>query len=132
MRHAAPLSLLAVLLSNNAVGDDLKLSKSFEACMVKAEGERGAISGCYEKEFPAQDARLNLAYKKILADLDAAQKTALRDAQRDWIKSRDSTCSLTIKLYHNSWMRYISEPWCRTEETARRAGLIEDMKLGDN
>lgn len=132
MRQLLLAGVLMSAMLSLASANDLQLSKIFDACMAKADGERGAIATCYEKEFPAQDARLNVAYKKLLGDLDESRRIYLRDTQRDWIKSRDSTCALTIKLYHNSWMRYISEPWCRTEETARRAGLLEDMKLGDD
>ncbi|MDN3572096.1 lysozyme inhibitor LprI family protein [Methylobacterium longum] len=112
--------------------EELNLSKLHADCMSRAEGNRAAIYDCYSVEFPIQDTRLNTVYKKLYAELDQDQKSALREAQRDWIKSRDSTCGLTVRLYHNSWARFISEPWCRTEETARRADFLKTITHGDN
>lgn len=43
--------------------------------------------------FQAADTRLNSAYQAVRARLDEAQRMALRDEQRAWIKRRDETCS---------------------------------------
>jgi uncharacterized protein YecT (DUF1311 family) len=49
--------------------------------------------GSAEDRYVAADKALNVAYATVRARLDNAGKTALRDEQRAWIKTRDSTCS---------------------------------------
>jgi len=44
-------------------------------------------------DYEAADKALNTAYAAVRARLDDAGKTALRDEQRAWIKTRDATCS---------------------------------------
>lgn len=39
------------------------------------------------------DGRLNAAYRQVMNTETAAQKTALRDAQRQWIAYRDANCA---------------------------------------
>src|SRR5437763_13596746 len=70
MRQLLLAGVLVSAMLSLASANDLQLSKNFDVCMAKADGERGAIAICYEKEFPGQDARLNVAYKKLLGDLD--------------------------------------------------------------
>ncbi|HWT19438.1 MAG TPA: lysozyme inhibitor LprI family protein [Variovorax sp.] len=46
-----------------------------------------------EDRYAAADKALNAAYTAARARLDDAGKTALRDEQRAWIKTRDASCS---------------------------------------
>lgn len=39
-----------------------------------------------------EDARLNAAYKELAASLDRARREALRDEERQWIRTRDRAC----------------------------------------
>jgi uncharacterized protein YecT (DUF1311 family) len=54
-----------------------------------APEQQASASGDYE----AADKALNAAYAAARARLDDAGKTALRDEQRGWIKTRDARCS---------------------------------------
>lgn len=49
--------------------------------------------GSAEDRYAAADKALNVAYAAVRARLDDAGKTALRDEQRAWIKTRDESCS---------------------------------------
>jgi uncharacterized protein YecT (DUF1311 family) len=51
------------------------------------------LQGDAESAFQAADKGLNAAYSARRAKMSDAQKTALRDQQRSWIKTRDATCS---------------------------------------
>lgn len=46
-----------------------------------------------EADLQAADKALNAAYQTARASMTEAEKTALRDEQRAWIKTRDATCS---------------------------------------
>jgi len=47
------------------------------------------IINCATAETEKQDKRLNIAYKKLLAELTAGQQLQLKAAQRAWIAFRD-------------------------------------------
>ncbi|PIB94781.1 hypothetical protein CSW62_20350 [Caulobacter sp. FWC2] len=47
---------------------------------------------CFAGSRVAEDARLNRVYKALMARLKPAQRLALRDEQRAWIKDRDAAC----------------------------------------
>ncbi len=52
--------------------------------------DAGAIA---TQEYQAADKLLNEAYQAARATMTDAQRVALRDQQREWIKTRDVTCS---------------------------------------
>ena len=47
---------------------------------------------CLEKQRIYWDAKLNAAYKELLGTAKSEQRAALRDAQRAWLKFRDTNC----------------------------------------
>ncbi len=51
------------------------------------------LQGDAEADLQAADKALNAAYQAARAAMTDIQKTALRDEQRAWIKTRDATCS---------------------------------------
>ena len=50
------------------------------------------IVSCVADLTKTWDTRLNQAYKELMARQDTGRKTALRNAQRLWIKYRDANC----------------------------------------
>jgi uncharacterized protein YecT (DUF1311 family) len=48
------------------------------------------------KKFSKVDANLNQVYKKLMNILDKKDKVLLTEAQRNWIKFRDSHCKFEI------------------------------------
>jgi uncharacterized protein YecT (DUF1311 family) len=70
------------------------------------------------------DDLLNDNYKKLRADIDDKQAGALRDMQRAWITSRDSTCSF-YDVKTNGSMAIPMQAACVARETARRALLLK-------
>ena len=66
------------------------LSREYGACMDKSGGVTVSMLDCIGAETKRQDARLNKNYKQVMAQLDDAGKTRLREAQKAWIKFRDT------------------------------------------
>ncbi|OEZ31168.1 hypothetical protein AO062_08905 [Variovorax boronicumulans] len=72
-----------------------------EPIAVPASSDIGAPEGATapeqqastEDRYAAADKTLNAAYAVVRARLDDAGKSALRDEQRAWIKTRDESCS---------------------------------------
>ncbi len=51
---------------------------------------------CIGGELRGSDATINQVYGNLMKSLSPAEKTALRDEQRAWIKARDKKCGLPI------------------------------------
>ncbi|TDF78998.1 lysozyme inhibitor LprI family protein [Pseudomonas sp. H9] len=95
MKH----SLLAIALMSAVTPFALAQNDSpaYSQCMQAAQTTLD-MNNCNGAEIEQQDARLNTAYKKAMAALESAQQAQLRDAQRSWIKYRDTNCKLYFSL----------------------------------
>ena len=51
---------------------------------------------CMSAEFTRQDARLNENYKRLMSKLSAKRKEGLLEAQRAWIKFRDTKVAFIL------------------------------------
>jgi uncharacterized protein YecT (DUF1311 family) len=61
---------------------------------------RAEILACLRADLAAADAELNRTYRERMAALSPAQRTALREAQRAWLRRYDATLTA-----------YYSRPW---------------------
>lgn len=124
-------SLAAVLilccLSHTATAQDAGLSKHFSACMDKSGGVTVDMLDCIGAETKIQDARLNKAYKNVMSQLSPARKKQLQDAQRAWIKYRDTNCNFYADP-DGGTMATVSLNDCFMSATASRAKEIEGFK----
>ena len=85
-------------------------------------------------EYQTADKLLNEAYQAARASMSEAQRTALRDQQREWIKSRDATCSAERieaeskgEIAGGSVME-IAVIGCKTRMTSERAQQLSALK----
>lgn len=60
-----------------------------EACVEKDSTTRGMVE-CYAQERRRWDQEMNRAYTALLGSLDATQKKAVTQSQRQWLKFRDA------------------------------------------
>jgi uncharacterized protein YecT (DUF1311 family) len=82
------------------------------------------MADCFRLEKAVWDRLLNENYKTLQAAIDAKQLASLRDMQRAWIASRDSTCGFyDVKI--NGSIAIPMGAACRARETARRALLLK-------
>lgn len=110
-----------------AQSDSPGYSASYRNCMSSgeaAEGVTSAMAGCNSEELSKQDARLNDAYRAAMATRSPDQKTALRDAQRAWIKLRDTRCREDLE---GGTMDILIEGGCILDMTAKRADELAVM-----
>ena len=94
------------------------------------------INDCAEQEFKRADARLNAAYKAMLARIDtgtdfdaktkAGLRTAVQDAQRKWLAFRDADCKGAVG---REWTGGTGQTYavysCLTEKTVARVRDLE-------
>ena len=93
----------------------------YEAC-IEAAGSNAEMIDCANAEAQRQDSRLNAAYKAAMA---ASDKNALRAAQRQWIKERDSQCAPDDS---GGQMAALVAADCVATMTAARAAELEAMR----
>jgi len=92
-----------------------------------AKGVTAAMATCINTEYTRQDRRLNAAYQTAMAAQPAARRTALRDAQRAWIKRRDADCA---KGMTGGTIDILNRASCYLEVTTVRAVELERMAKG--
>jgi uncharacterized protein YecT (DUF1311 family) len=94
-------------------------------CQKTSEGQSNlGMADCFRIETMIWDDLLNDNYKKLRADIDDKQAGSLRDMQRAWVASRDSTCGFyDVKI--NGSMAIPMREACLARETARRALLLK-------
>lgn len=103
------------------------LSKPYSACMDKSGGVTVEMLDCIGAETKRQDARLNTAYKALTAALAPARKTQLLEAQRSWIKFRDTNCGFYFDP-EGGTMAQVQASDCFMTATAGRAEELEKLK----
>ena len=57
---------------------------------VPAAQTQGGMNAAAGKDFAKADAEMNVAYKKLIASVDAKAQSKLRTSQRLWLKFRDA------------------------------------------
>ncbi|MDH2918648.1 MAG: lysozyme inhibitor LprI family protein [Sideroxydans sp.] len=107
-----------------AAADDAALSKQFSACMERSGGATADMLDCIAAEKKLQDARLNKAYKEVVAQLPPPRKKQLQDAQRAWLKYRDANCNFYADP-EGGTMATVNSNDCVMSTTASRAKELE-------
>lgn len=100
---------------------------AYDACVKQGQGTIPAQQDCADAELAYQDARLNRAYKALLAKLEDLDKRAAIEAQRAWLTFRDKDCAARAGRF-GSDAGPATESACRMESTALRAQQLEDWR----
>lgn len=105
---------------------EINLTKQFSVCMDKADGVTQNMVECIDAEIKRQDARLNKAYKALVADLNPERKKQLLEAQRSWLKFRDTNCAFYFDPEGGTIAR-VQAVDCMMTMTASRAKELENF-----
>jgi uncharacterized protein YecT (DUF1311 family) len=111
-----------------AHAQEINLTKPFGVCMDKADGVTQNMVECIDAEIKRQDARLNKAYKALVADLNPERKKQLLAAQRAWLKFRDTNCAFYFDPEGGTIARVLAVD-CLMTMTASRATELENFNL---
>jgi uncharacterized protein YecT (DUF1311 family) len=96
-------------------------------CLDSGAAARGvsvAMGGCVNAELALQDARLDAAYRKAMAQLDDAGRARLRAEELDWIRRRDSQCA---EQATGGTIDMVDVPACRLDETISRRLTLDAL-----
>ena len=97
-----------------------EFTPAFKQCLENpANFSTAAAIRCVNAEVKLQDDRLNAAYAKASADLNARQKGKLAAAERAWIAFRDADCT---SQQDEDWgtISRIHAAYCRLDRTVQR------------
>ena len=120
-------SLLIFVLFGMSVlasADEIGLTKQYSSCMDKAGGITVNMLDCMGAETKRQDARLNRAYKDVMARLSPERRKELQEVQRVWIKYRDANCRFYSDPDGGS-IASVNSNDCFMSATAARAKELE-------
>ncbi|MGV8806076.1 MAG: lysozyme inhibitor LprI family protein [Polaromonas sp.] len=121
----AVLTLVCAPLAVSA--SDAGQSRQYAACMDKSGATTMGMIECMTEENRRQDARLNKAYKALMADLPPARQAQLQQVQRAWIKYRDANCGFYDDPDGGTLAR-VSANDCMMSATTRRAQELESFR----
>ena len=82
---------------------------------------------CAHQDFETADKKLNRVYAKHLPSLTKPHQTALRKAQRAWIKYRDLACKSYGLNAEGGSMQSMLVSNCLTKITHQRIKMLEDQ-----
>jgi uncharacterized protein YecT (DUF1311 family) len=107
--------------------EEPKYTPAYTACQEKSGGADAAMLACIKAEYQIQDQKLNESYRELSAALSGSARTALKTAQRDWLKSRKGTCDFHYKVAGGSMAALVVQS-CYLESTAERVERLNYWK----
>lgn len=90
-----------------------------------AQGVTVAMADCTSAEIDVQDAKLNAAYQQAMRGLEEGPRQKLREAQRAWIKFRDTKCA--SEANSGGTVDILNSGGCILDATVRRTIELEAM-----
>ena len=105
---------------------DSELSQTYSACLDKSKGVTSEMLDCISAEFTRQDDRLNENYKRLMSKLSGKRKEGLLEAQRAWIKFRDTNCNFYYDPDGGS-AAHLASNECSLNATADRATELKNL-----
>lgn len=117
---------IAATLPLVSIAQVASLSKQFDACMDKSGGVTQGMVECMVAETKRHDARLNKAYKALMGSLNPERQKQLQEAQRAWLKFRDSNCSFYYD-HDGGTLARVQANDCVMNMTANRAKELETL-----
>jgi uncharacterized protein YecT (DUF1311 family) len=121
------LGLTLFFFARLASADDSGLTKQYSTCMDNSGGVTANMLSCISTETKIQDARLNKAYKELMAQLSPSRKKQRLDAQRAWLKFRDANCNFYADP-DGGTIASVNSSDCFMSATASRAKELESLK----
>jgi uncharacterized protein YecT (DUF1311 family) len=85
------------------------------------------MANCTQKEWKAEDKKLDAYYQLISKRLEGNELTALQKAQTAWIKYRDLNCSAERMLYEGGTAGSYNYNSCMEDMAQRRLGELKSI-----
>jgi uncharacterized protein YecT (DUF1311 family) len=94
-------------------------------CFAQTQAEMNILAN---KDYKAADAKMAKIYKKVLNSLtNASDKKLLLEAQRAWIKYKETHCKLVANAYKGGSIQPLIYANCLTSITEARIKALEEL-----
>ena len=93
-------------------------------------GNQQQMNACAVRDFQAADIQLNIRYGEVMNGLAPGQRTALRQQQRGWLKSRDARCKTAVRGSEGGSVWPLVFHACLEKATRARTAEIERWTTG--
>lgn len=113
------------IAAQDVAAHDRLLRDSYHECAASNDGSTWKMQDCIEEEFEYQDARLNAIYRELLSKLPGAQKTRIREGERQWLSEMEMSCSWDAE--NEGQAQRIAANICSLRKTAERVAELEKM-----
>jgi uncharacterized protein YecT (DUF1311 family) len=107
---------------------DTEMTQEYSICLEKSNEVTVEMINCILAETIRQDARLNENYKRLISKLVTERKNTLIEAQRNWIKFRDTNCGFYADPEGGSAARLTASE-CILNATAQRAKELRLLNI---
>lgn len=103
---------------------------SWQQCIDGSNGGDAPMMACNEAEYAFQDGRLNRLYTWWMARLAPAQRTRLRAAQRQWLRTRDAKCARESEAWQKGGgtLERLSVSTCALRVLVERVDWLEQYR----
>ena len=109
---------LAITLVFSSVANAAIISQDKPRCPDAQSQPEMTI--CAREYFKKADSELNRVYKRIVAKLSSSDLANLTEAQRAWLKYRDTHCWAERELFHGGSLAPAVEAGCLESTTLAR------------
>ena len=114
--------LLLALAGVSALAQEPKKSEPCPNAQTQVE-----LNDCAGREYKKADTELNQTYQKLVALLDAGEKTQLKDVENIWIKYRDANCNFVADQYKGGTIRPMILGFCLADVTRNRTTELKSQ-----
>ena len=129
-RITAQLMLLGLIIWGSTIPDSANAQRHSGYC---DDAESTAdFQSCIKTHNEASKQKLNKVYKEILGQQERESDHEIMQAQKDWLKYRDTQCRYEAGLTDNEALKHVYETSCLTALTQFRAQYLEDLKTRKN
>jgi uncharacterized protein YecT (DUF1311 family) len=116
-------ALLATCARGEAATDDPFKNTDCKNTHVQIE-----LDYCADRNFQAQDKKLNAVYQALLAGYDPKGKVLLKTAERNWLAYRDSECTLETAGSEGGSIQPMEYSLCLADKTKDRIRELQHQR----
>lgn len=108
--------------------EDPRATAEYRQCFKRANYVDFEIRVCEYQALEGQDARLNAAYRAVLARIDVAEeRTALIAAEKAWIAYRDTQCEYQGARFEGGTLQPVEIARCQVDLTVERVRFFQGV-----
>ena len=83
---------------------------------------------CADRDYQAEDKKLNTLYRTIMSKYDAKSQTLLKSAEKNWIAYRDSECEFETASSEGGSIQPMEDSICLANKTRARIKELQSQR----